>query len=174
MTATKSSNKSVALARSKLSGGRLWGGGGQGAWAPPPPESQRELVWRLVMPPVCPRVWVLIESPEMNGLSTRTPASMLWQYTLKTAFVIFKNWNLGKSASYFSLMKRWKVAFVGRGFVCERANERQSFLHVSPLVANKTASYDTGYWKANNTESTRRANSNIKALGRYFGLLFFH
>ena len=36
----------------------------------------------------------------------------------QAAFVISKNWNLGKSASYFKLRKRWKVALVGRGFVC--------------------------------------------------------
>lgn len=146
------------------------------------------------MPPVCPRGWVLIESPEINGLTsqylhkndsglarsflplapnshvfatdspTRTPASRLWQYTLKTAFVISKNWNLRKSANYFNFIKRWKVACVAGGFVCERTNERQRFLSRFRSRRQQNRQLQ-GYWKANdNTESKRRANSNINSL----------
>ena len=147
------------------------------------------------MPPVCPRGWVLIESPEINGPTsqylhkndsglarsflplvpnyhlfatdspTRTPASRLWQYTLlKTAFVISKNWNLRKSANYFNFIKRWKVACVAGGFVCERTNERQRFLSRFRSRRQQNRQLQ-GYWKANdNTESTRRANSNINSL----------
>ena len=162
VTATKSNNKCVALARSKLSRGRLWGGPeslsspapraperaclqacDDSPQAPPPPPP----------PPVCPRGWVLIEALRWmdsqylhltilawkrfrlgsqlfcrscqtltsllpNLQQERLPAgydSMPWRLL---SYLISKNWNLGKSASYVNLRKRWKVAFVGRGFVC--------------------------------------------------------
>lgn len=83
---------------------------------------------------------------------------------LKTAFVIFKNWNLRKSANYFNFIKRWKVACVAGGFVCERTNERQRFLSRFRSRRQQNRQLQ-GYWKANdNTESKRRANSNINSL----------
>ena len=161
VTATKSNNKCVALARSKLSRGRLWGGP-ESLSSPAPRAPERACLQACEdspppppppPPPVCPRGWVLIESSEMNRLTILAFNNLAWKrFRLGTqlfcrscqtltsllpnlqqerlpagydsmpwrllSYLISKNWKLGKSASYVNLRKRWKVAFVGRGFVC--------------------------------------------------------